>query len=97
MVATCTQAVRQGAGVPNTIHNGHMYSYLHDSGVVALRLPPGVREEFLATYNTKLSDLYGMVQKEYVLVPLGLLLNTEELAPYFAQSFEYVNSLKPKK
>ena len=56
-----------------------------------------LREEFLAKYETKLFEAYGIVQKEYVKVPDALLEKTEEIAPYFALSYAYVNSLKPKK
>ena len=47
-------------------------------------------------YKTKLVEAYGIVLKEYVLVPDKLLRNTKELKPYFAISVEYVISLKPK-
>ncbi len=97
MVASCPEVRRKGATMPNTSFNGNMFSFLRSSGAVALRLPKGAREEFLAKYETKLFDAYGVVQKEYVLVPDSLLENTEELAPYFAMSWEYCKSLKPKK
>jgi hypothetical protein len=35
-------------------------------------------------------------EPEYVTVPDSLLKNTKELAKYFALSYEYVGSLKPK-
>jgi hypothetical protein len=41
-------------------------------------------------------EAYGIVRKEYVVVPDALLKKTKELKPYFDMSFEYVNSLKPK-
>ena len=73
-----------------------MFSYLHASGAVALRLPAGEREKFLAKYKTKLFEAYGIVQKEYVTVPDALLAKTKELKPYFEMSYEYAKSLKPK-
>jgi hypothetical protein len=73
-----------------------MFSYLHPSGSMALRLPEGEREKFLAKYKTKLFEAYGIVQKEYVTVPDGLLRNTKELQKYFEESYRYVQSLKPK-
>jgi hypothetical protein len=97
MVASCAEAVRMGTGTPHTNLNGHMYSFVHPSGAVALRLPANMREEFIAKYSTKLFDAYGLVQKEYVEVPHRLLANTDEVAPYFRASFEYVQTLKPKK
>lgn len=72
---------RKGATVPYTSLNGNMFSYLHSSGAMALRLPTGEREKFLAKYKTKLFEAYGIVQKEYVTVPDALLAKTNELKP----------------
>ncbi|HYM20885.1 MAG TPA: hypothetical protein VEW28_07770, partial [Candidatus Kapabacteria bacterium] len=53
-------------------------------------------EKFLKKYKTVQPVQYGVVMKEYVLVPDSLLKKTVELKPYFATSFKYVSSLKPK-
>lgn len=81
---------------PYTSLNGHMFSRLDPSGKMALRLPAGEREEFLKKYKTTLFHGYGIVQKEYVSVPDGLLNNTKELKKYFDISVRYVRALKPK-
>ena len=47
-------------------------------------------------YETTLHEAYGIVQKEYVTVPGALLANTDELAPYFRASYDYVAGLKPR-
>ena len=73
LVATNPDIERKGASVPYTSLNGNMFSYLHASGVMALRLPAGEREKFLAKYKTKLFEAYGIVQKESVTVPDALL------------------------
>lgn len=86
----------KGAAVPYTAVNGNMFSYLHASGGLALRLPEGDRQKFLEKYKTKLFDAYGTVQKEYVAVPDTLLAKTAELKPYFRISCEYAKTLKPK-
>jgi len=96
LVATNPDIERKGATVPYTSLNGNMFSYLHASGAMALRLPAGEREKFLAKYKTKLFEAYGIVQKEYVTVPDALLAKTNELKPYFKMSYEYAKSLKPK-
>jgi len=96
LVSRFAEVERKGATVPYTSINGNMSSYLYASGALALRLPPGDREQFLEKYQTKLFEAYGIVQKEYVTVPDSLLTNTDELQPYFAISYEYVKSLKPK-
>ncbi|MGO9231849.1 MAG: hypothetical protein ACLQKA_21865 [Bryobacteraceae bacterium] len=96
LVATNPNIERKGATHPYTSLNGHMFSYLHPSGSLALRLPEDEREKFLKKYNTTLFDAYGVVQKEYVTVPDTLLNNTKELQKYFEMSRQYVQTLKPK-
>ena len=96
LVRTSPGVERKGDTVPYTALNGNMFSYLHASAGLALRLPPAEREKFLAKYQTKLFDAYGTVQKEYVAVPDALLAKTGELRPYFKISVEYAKSLKPK-
>jgi hypothetical protein len=95
LVATVNEAELKGAKMPYTSMNGNMYSYLGENGV-ALRLPAGARDEFLAKYQTSLYHAYGIVQKEYVTVPAELLAKTDELAPYFRASFDYAKALRPK-
>ncbi|HUI82215.1 MAG TPA: hypothetical protein VLY24_30040 [Bryobacteraceae bacterium] len=96
VVATNPKVERKGATIPYTSLNGNMFSYLHRSGSMALRLPEEEREKFLKKHKTKLFEAYGVVQKEYVTVPDALLRNTKELAKYFALSYEYAKTLKPK-
>ncbi|MBV8896590.1 MAG: hypothetical protein JO051_08770 [Acidobacteriaceae bacterium] len=97
LIATNPEVQLKGASVPNTIHDGHMFSYLTKDGKLALRLPKGVREEFLKKYKANLCVAYGRVQPEYVEVPDALLSKTPELKKYFKASFDYVSSLKPKR
>jgi hypothetical protein len=96
LVATNPLVQRKGATVPYTSLNGHMFSYLAKSGELALRLPAGAIETFLTKYKTTLCAQYGIVQKEYVMVPDKLLKKTKELKTYFDLSYAYVTSLKPK-
>ena len=97
LIETNPEIQLKGAGVPNTIHNGHMFSYLTKDGKLALRLPEGTREEFLKKYKATVCAAYGRVQPEYVEVPDAILAKTSELKKYFKASFDYVSSLKPKK
>ena len=96
LVATLPGVPRKGATVPYTSVNGHMFSYVSKTGTLALRLPAEARDAFLKKYKTTLCKQYGIVQKEYVEVPDALLKKTAELKTYFAMSFAYVSSLKPK-
>jgi len=96
LVATIPEVERKGAANPYTAVGGHMFSYLHPSGLVALRLPPGEREAFLARHQTTLFEAYGVVQKEYVTVPADLLADTDQLRGPFRAGFDYVRAMKPK-
>ena len=96
LVATNPSVQRKGATVPYTSLNGHMFSYLTKEGKLALRLPAEEREAFLKKYKTTLCEAYGIVQREYVIVPDALLSSTRELKKFFDCSYEYVGSLKPK-
>jgi hypothetical protein len=96
LVATNPKVQRKGNTVPNTTVNGHMFSYLGKTGELALRLPEEDREFFLKKYKTKLCEIYGVVQKEYVIVPESLLRKTKELKPYFDAGYAYVSKLTPK-
>ncbi len=95
LVATNPKIERKGATVPYTSCNGHMFSYLEKDGSLGLRLPEETKEAFLKKYKTTLFVSYGIIKKEYVLVPDKLFRNTKELKPYFDISFAYVQTLKP--
>ena len=96
LVATNPRVERKGATMPYTSMSGHMFSFLRKDNNVALRLPTDVRAAFLKKYKTTLSEQYGSVQPEYVVVPDALLAKTKELKPFFDASLAYVASLKPK-
>ena len=73
-----------------------MFSYLEKDGSLGLRLPADEIEKFLKKYKTTMFFSYGIIKKEFVLVPEKLFKNTKELKPYFDISYEYVKTLKPK-
>ena len=96
LVKTNPKIERKGAANPFTSLNGHMFTYLNQSGNLALRLPEDEREKFLKKYETTLFEAYGAVMKEYVTVPDSLLKDTRTLQRYFQLSYEYIKTLKPK-
>jgi TfoX/Sxy family transcriptional regulator of competence genes len=96
LIATHPKIERKGAAMGYTSLNGHMFTLLGPSGVLALRLPGEEREKFLKKYKTKLYEAYGAVMKEYVSVPDSLFHNTKELQTYLAVSYDYIATLKPK-
>jgi hypothetical protein len=89
-------AALKGDTILYTSINGHMYSYLSKENLLALRLPEDTRKAFLDQYHTTLMTAYGIVQREYVVVPDALLSNPGELAAWFQRSYAYVSALKPK-
>ena len=96
LIATQPGVERKGATMPYTSVNGHMFSYLAESGRLALRLPSPQREAFIERFKTTLQEAYGFVQKEYVSVPEAVLADTQLLSQFFQASHAYVSGLKPK-
>jgi len=96
LVATNPKVELKGDANGYTSLNGNMFTLLHSSGRLAIRLPETEREKFLKKYNTTLFEAYGTVMKEYVAVPDALLQKTTELKKYFDLSYEYVKTLRPK-
>jgi TfoX/Sxy family transcriptional regulator of competence genes len=96
LVATLPEVERKGATMPYTSVGGNMFSLFTKQGTLALRLPADERSAFLEQYQTRLTEQYGAVMREYVDVPSALLSNTRTLKRYFAMSYEYAKSLKPK-
>ncbi len=89
-------AVVKGARNPYTSRNGHMFSFLDGAGAMALRLSEELGEEFRATYESGPVMQYGSVMRGYVSIPATLLENTNELAVWFDQSYEWIGTLAPK-
>lgn len=96
LIATNPAIERKGVALPYTAYNGHMFSFIAESGQVGIRLPLPQRAAFLQQYATTLFEAHGTVMNEYVTVPDSLLLDTEALKPYLELSFAYVQTLKPK-
>jgi TfoX/Sxy family transcriptional regulator of competence genes len=96
LLATHPEIERKGDANPYTALNGNMFTLLHQSQTLAIRLPAEEREKFLKRYNTTLFEAYGAVMKEYVRVPDSLLNKTAQLQKYLEISYEYAKKLKPK-
>jgi TfoX/Sxy family transcriptional regulator of competence genes len=96
LIQTHTDIERKGVKLPYTSFNGHMFTFLSETGVLAIRLPKDEREAFLKKYATSLMESHGAIMKEYVAVPENLLKNTKELKKYLDLSYAYVKTLKPK-
>lgn len=75
LLATHPEIERKGDANPYTALNGNMFTLLHQSETLAIRLPTEEREQFMKKYKTTLFEAYGAVMKEYVRVPDALLAN----------------------
>jgi hypothetical protein len=96
LIASIPELKRKGAANPYTSLNGNMFTLLHQSRSLAIRLPEYRRREFLKKHKTTLFKAYGATMEEYVAVPDALLSNTKELQKYLAASYEYAKMLKAK-
>jgi predicted DNA-binding protein (MmcQ/YjbR family) len=96
LIVTVPEIDRKGAVHPYTSVNGHMFTYLDQTGTLGIRLPKDELEALLTKYKTRLFESYGVVKKDWATVPDALLENTKELKKYLKISYEYVKALKPK-
>jgi hypothetical protein len=96
LIRTNPKIERKGATNPYTSLNGHMFTHMNPAGSLAIRLPKDELEEFLKKYKTTLSEAYGVVRKDWVVVPDDLLAKTTELQKYLEVSYQYAKTLKPK-
>ena len=96
LVRSVPEIERKGATNPYTSVNGHMFTHMNPAGSLAIRLPKDELERFLNKYKTTLSEAYGVIRKEWAVVPDDLLAKTKELRAYLELSYRYVKTLKPK-
>lgn len=96
IVASVPQIERKGATMPYTSFQGNMFSFLNKEGQMGLRLAKEELETFLQKHKTERIESHNTVMKEYARVPADLFNKTTQMKKYFAQSFAYVQSLKPK-
>jgi hypothetical protein len=97
LIATDPSIERKGVTIPYTSANGKMFTYLSPTGGLCLRLPPDERETFMKKYRAKLVVQHGVVMKDFVAVPPGLLARTAELKKYLPMSRAFAVQLGTKK
>jgi predicted DNA-binding protein (MmcQ/YjbR family) len=96
LIATNPDTKRKGDVHPYTSQNGHMFTYLDQTGTMGIRLPPEALELFLKKYKSTLFVSYGAVKKDWATVPDALLKKTKELKKYLDISYEHTKTLKLK-
>ena len=97
LIATDPNIERKGATIPYTSANGKMFTYLSPTGDLRLRLPPDERQAFMKKYKAKVVVQHGVVMKDFVAVPPGLLARTAELKKYLAISRGFAERLGTKR
>jgi hypothetical protein len=65
LIQTHPDIERKGVKLPYTSFNGHMFTFLSETGVLAIRLSKDEREVFLEKYATTLMEAHGAILKEY--------------------------------
>jgi hypothetical protein len=93
LIATDPHIERKGATIPYTSANGKMFTYLSPTGDLRLRLPPDERQAFMKKYKAKVVVQHGVIMKDFVAVPPGLLARTAELKKYLAISRGFAEQL----
>jgi hypothetical protein len=96
LIATNPEIKRKGDVHPYTSQNGHMFTYLDQTGTLGIRLPQVELDAFVKKYKSPPFVSYGTVKKDWATVPDALLKKTKELKKYLNISYEYVKTLKPK-
>lgn len=79
-----------------TSSNGYMFSFVNKDDELGIRLPKDAQAEFLSQYSTGPFKSYGATMRDYVVIPQEILADSQLIARYLKQGFDYVNSLPNK-
>lgn len=96
LIATNPDVQIKGRANPYTSCNGHMFTHFAPPGTLAIRMSPDDARAFVKKYKTKPFESYGVVKKDWVVIPDDLLADTRALKKYFDSSYAFVRTLKPK-
>jgi hypothetical protein len=94
--ASSGDTIVKGATNPYTSRNGHMFSFLDPTGMMALRLSDELTEQFLSEFESGPVMQYNSVMRGYSSIPADLLADTDTLVTWFDRSFEWIGTLPPK-
>jgi TfoX/Sxy family transcriptional regulator of competence genes len=88
--------MRKMFGFPAGFIHGNMFMGLHQENMI-LRLPEQSRTKLLAVGGAKVFEpMPGRPMPEYVVVPLSIVHDPEQLSQWVSKALEYATSLKPK-
>lgn len=96
LVKKCPRFERKGKTMPYTSANGHMFSLLNKAGELGFRYSKDVQEKYIEEFGSTIFKSYGSVMRGYVLIPDHMLEDSDKLAEYLNESYDYVMTLEPK-
>lgn len=96
LIALLPDQKRKGKASAYTSLNGHMFSFLDKDGALSIRFSEAEKKALMEKYGAKESIQYNSVMRGYIVVPEKLFSDFAALSELFRNSFEYINSLKPK-
>lgn len=80
-----------------TSHKGHMFSFVGQEDIVAVRLSKEDQEKFVEKYKTPYPvRQYNSNMHDYVELPDALLKDTKSAAAYFRKGLDFIKTLPPK-
>ena len=96
LLAKCLRFERKGKSVPHTTANGYMFSLVNKEGQIGIRFSKETQAQYIESLNTSLFKSHNAVMKGYILITDRLLEDLDNVAVLRNESFDYVQSLKPK-
>ena len=97
LIAQFPHIERKGKTVPYTSTNTYMFTFLDKEGTMDLRLGNEDLEDFKETHQSENSVQHGTIMADFVNVPETLFEDWTQLKEYVQMSYDYTNTLKPKK
>lgn len=83
----------KGKKMPYTAINGNMFAFVSPEGELCLRFDEARRAALAARHDVGPVLQYGAVMRGYVAIPVA---HDADLAPLFAESLAFAQTLKPK-
>jgi len=95
-ISKCPEIERKGKSVPYTSSNGHMFSFINKDGDLGIRFSKERQQEYFNKYNTSYFHSHGAKMNGYIQITNSMLEDQDLIVELLLESYNYVNSLKPK-
>lgn len=86
----------KGAKNPYTSRNGHMFSFLDPTGLLALRLSDDDLADFRDRFDSGPVEQYGKTMQGYSSVPQDLVDDQAALIEWYDRAWNWIGTLEPK-